>query len=96
MNKYEVIYIIDARIEDEPRKEIIDRFSGLITSNGGTVDKIDEWGKRRLSYPIDFQNEGYYVLLHMTAAPDFPRELERNFEIADQVIRYLCVRIDEE
>lgn len=95
MNKYEVIYIIDARVEDEPRKEIIDRFSGLITSNGGTLDKIDEWGKRRLAYPIDFQNEGYYVLLHMTVAPDFPRELERNFDISEQIIRYLCVRIDE-
>ena len=95
MNKYEVIYILDARVEDEPRKELIDRFSGLITANGGTLDKIDEWGKRRLAYPIDFQNEGYYVLMHMTAAPEFPRELERNFEISEQVIRYLCVRIEE-
>jgi len=95
LNKYEVIYILDARVEDEPRKELIDRFSGLITANGGTLDKIDEWGKRRLAYPIDFQNEGYYVLMHMTAAPEFPRELERNFEISEQVIRYLCVRIEE-
>ncbi len=95
MNKYEVIYVIDARVEDEPRKELIDRFAGLITANGGTIDKVDEWGKRRLAYPIDFQNEGYYVLWHMTVAPEFPRELERNFEISEQVIRYLCVRIEE-
>lgn len=95
MSKYEVIYIIDARVEDEPRKELIDRFSGLITQNGGTVDHIDEWGKRRLAYPIDFQTEGYYVLLHMTTAPEFPRELERNFEISEQIIRYLVVRMDD-
>ncbi len=95
LNKYEVIYIIDARVEDEPRKELIDRFSGLMQAGGATVDKIDEWGKRRLAYPIDFQNEGYYVLVHMTAPAEFPRELERNFEISEQIIRYLCVRIDE-
>jgi small subunit ribosomal protein S6 len=95
LNKYEVIYIIDARLEDEPRKELIDRFAGIITSSGGTIDKVEEWGKRRLSYPINFQNEGYYVLLHMTAAPEFPRELERNFEISEQIIRYLIVRIEE-
>lgn len=96
MFKYEVIYIIDARVEDEPRKELIDRFNGLITQNGGTVDKIEEWGKRRLAYAIDFQTEGYYVLLHMTANPEFPREMERNLQISEQVIRYLVVRMDEE
>ncbi len=96
MLKYEVIYIIDARVEDEPRKELIDRFNALIASNGGTVDKIEEWGKRRLAYAIDFQTEGYYVLLHMSANPDFPRELERNMQISEQIIRYLVVRIDED
>ena len=94
MNKYEVLYVIDPAMEDEPRKELIERFSGLITGNGGTVDKIDEWGKRRLAYPINFKNEGYYVLLHMTAAPEFPRELERNLQISDQIMRYLVTRIE--
>ncbi len=94
MNKYEVLYVIDPAMEDEPRKELIERFSGIITGNGGTVDKIDEWGKRRLAYPINFKNEGYYVLLHMTAAPEFPRELERNLQISDQIMRYLVTRIE--
>ncbi len=94
MNKYEVLYVIDPAMEDEPRKELIERFSGIITGNGGTVDKIDEWGKRRLAYPINFKTEGYYVLLHMTAAPEFPRELERNLQISDQIMRYLVTRIE--
>ena len=94
MNKYEVLYVIDPAMEDEPRKELIERFSGIITGNGGIVDKIDEWGKRRLAYPINFKNEGYYVLLHMTAAPEFPRELERNLQISDQIMRYLVTRIE--
>ena len=94
MNKYEVLYVIDPAMEDEPRKELIERFSGIITGNGGTVAKIDEWGKRRLAYPINFKNEGYYVLLHMTAAPEFPRELERNLQISDQIMRYLVTRIE--
>ena len=95
MNKYEVIYIIDANLEDDPRKELIDRFNELIAQQGATLDKIDEWGKRHLAYPIDFQSEGYYVLMHISAPPEFPRELERNFEISEKVIRYLCVRLDD-
>ncbi|MDR2513647.1 MAG: 30S ribosomal protein S6 [Christensenellaceae bacterium] len=95
MNKYEVLYVIDPNVEDEPRKELIERFAGIVTTNGGMVDKTDEWGKRRLAYPIDFKNEGYYVLTHISAAPEFPRELERNFQINDLVMRYLVTRIEE-
>ena len=94
MNKYEVLYVIDPAMEDEPRKELIERFSGIITGNGGTVDKIDEWGKRRLAYPINFKNEGYYVLMQFSAKPEFPRELERNLQISDQIMRYLVTRIE--
>ena len=96
MNKYEVIYIIDPALEEEPRKELIERFNALITTNGGTIDKTDEWGKRRLAYEIDYKTEGYYLLQHITADPTFPRELERNFLIQESVIRYLIVRLDEE
>mgnify|MGYP002539737169 CR=1 FL=1 len=91
-NKYEAMYIIDAAIEEEARKALIERFNTLITDNGGTLSDIDEWGKRRLAYPIDYKNEGYYVLLHFEAAPEFPRELERNFNNDENVLRYLVVR----
>lgn len=94
MNKYELVYVIDTTLDDDARKAVMDRFHGMLESLGGKVEKVEEWGKRRLAYPINFKNEGYYVLLHMTAAPEFPRELERNLQISDQIMRYLVTRIE--
>ncbi len=95
MNKYEALYVISVNVEDEPRAELIERISGIVTSNGGTVEKVDEWGRRRLAYPINYQNEGYYVLMTFQSEPSFPRELERNLQITEQVIRYLVTRVEE-
>ena len=95
MNKYEVLYVIDAGMEDQARSELIAQFGELMTNNGATVEKVDEWGKRRLAYPINFKPEGYYVLVNFTAAPEFPRELERNFEINENIMRYLVTRVEE-
>ena len=95
MNKYEVLYVIDAGMEDQARSELIAQFGELMTNNGATVEKVDEWGKRRLAYPINFKTEGYYVLVNFTAAPEFPRELERNFEINENIMRYLVTRVEE-
>lgn len=95
MNKYEVLYVIDAGMEDQAHSELIAQFGELMTNNGATVEKVDEWGKRRLAYPINFKNEGYYVLVNFTAAPEFPRELERNFEINENIMRYLVTRVEE-
>ena len=95
MNKYEVLYVIDAGMEDQARSELIAQFGELMTNNGATVETVDEWGKRRLAYPINFKNEGYYVLVNFTAAPEFPRELERNFEINENIMRYLVTRVEE-
>ncbi len=92
MNKYEVMYIINVAVEDEPRAELIARFSDVVTKNNGTVDKVDDMGKRRLAYPINDMNEGYYVLMHFTGGPELPREIERNLQISDSVIRYLVTR----
>ncbi len=57
MNKYELVYVIDTALEDEARKAVVDRFNGMIESNGGKVEKVDEWGKRRLAYPINSKSE---------------------------------------
>ena len=95
MNKSEVLYVIDAGMEDQARSELIAQCGELMTNNGATVEKVDEWGKRRLAYPINFKNEGYYVLVNFTAAPEFPRELERNFEINENIMRYLVTRVEE-
>ena len=62
MNQYEVMYVIDPALEDSARVELINRFSDLVKKNGGEVDRVDEWGKRRLAYAIQYKTEGYYVL----------------------------------
>ena len=93
MNKYELIYILDASLEEPVRRDLIDKFSQLITGSGGEIEKIDEWGKRRLAYAIDYKTEGYYVLIVFKADPDLPREIERNLEINENVIRYLVVKL---
>ena len=87
MNQYEVMYVIDATLEDSARNELINRFSDLVKKNGGETDRVDEWGKRRLAYAINYKTEGYYVLMYVKAPADLPKELERNFQISDKVLR---------
>ena len=94
MNQYEVMYVIDAALEDSARVELINRFSDLVKKNGGEIDRVDEWGKRRLAYAINYKTEGYYVLMYIKAPSELPRELERNMQISDSVLRYLVVRYE--
>ena len=94
MNQYEVMYVIDSALEDGARVELINRFSELVKKNGGEIDRVDEWGKRRLAYAINYKTEGYYVLMYIKAPSELPRELERNLQIADSVLRYLVVRYE--
>ena len=96
MNQYEVMYVIDPTLEDSARTELINRFSDLVKKNGGEVDRVDEWGKRRLAYAIQYKTEGYYVLMYIKAPSDLPRELERNMQINDSILRYLTVRYEGE
>ena len=91
MNKYELIYIIDTTVEEAARKELIEKFNGIIAANGGEVVKVEEWGKRRLAYAIDYKTEGYYVLMSFTSGPEFPKELDRILRITDGVIRSMIV-----
>ena len=96
MNQYEVMYVIDAALEDSARIELIDRFSDLVKKNGGEIDRVDEWGKRRLAYAINYKTEGYYVLMYIKAPTDLPKELERNFQINDKVLRSIVIRYEGE
>ena len=96
MNRYELTYIIDTGLEETSRKELIEKFSGLIQQNGGEVEKVDEtWGKRRLAYPINDMLEGYYVLVTFQSEGELPREIQRNLEINEHVLRYLIIKLVE-
>ena len=92
MNKYEAMYIVTPEMEDEAIKGVIEKFSGIITANGGEIEKTDEWGRKKLAYSIDYKTEGYYVLVNFAAAPELPRELERNFRNDESILRYMVVR----
>ena len=93
MNKYELIYIIDTTVEETARKELIEKFNGIIAANGGEVVKVEEWGKRRLAYAIDYKTEGYYVAFN--GASELPKELSRNLGISESVIRSQIVKLLE-
>ena len=92
--KYECLFIVNSALGDEAVKRISEKFTTLITDNS-EVDSVNEWGNRRLAYPIDDLTEGYYVLVKFESAPDFPKELDRVFNITDGLLRSLITRIEE-
>lgn len=94
-NKYETIFIIDATKTEEEITALVEKFKSLIEAHG-TIDSVDDWGKRRLAYPINDLTEGYYVLINFTSGPDFPAELERVYGITDGIIRNIVVKGEEE
>ena len=94
VNKYESVFIVNATLEQEAIDNTVNRFKALVEANG-TLESVDEWGKRRMAYPIDDMNEGYYVLMTFTAPTDFPAELDRVFRITDGVMRSMIVCKDE-
>ena len=87
---YEVVYIIDPAQGEEGIAALVNNFKTLAEQNGSAVE-VEEWGSRKLAYPINFKNDGYYVLMSFTSEPTFPRELSRKLRIADGVMRSMVV-----
>lgn len=92
--KYESVIIISTKLSEEEIKTTVEKFSDLISANG-TLEKVDEWGKRRLAYEINYETEGYYVQYNFTSAPDFIAELDRVYGITTGLIRSLTINLDE-
>ena len=92
--KYEVLYIIDATLDEESIAALVNKFKAMVEAEG-TLSNIDEWGKRRLAYPINDLNEGYYVLMNFESKPEFPAELERVMKITDGILRCLTTAVEE-
>jgi small subunit ribosomal protein S6 len=90
MRKYECVYIISPTLEEEQVKAMVERFNNLVSQNG-ELESTEEWGRKKLAYEVQDQKEGYYVLMNFSANPDFPAELERNFKITEEVLKYLVV-----
>lgn len=95
MNKYETVFIIDQKVEEEGIKGLIQKFSDLINSDG-KVEDVNEMGKRKLAYEIKKNKEAYYVAINFEANPSLIKELERVYRITDEVIKFIVVRKDEE
>ena len=91
MSKYETVMVFSLKKGEEAAKELVEKFKALMESNG-TLESVDEWGKRRLAYLINDEAEGYYVLYNYEANPEFPAELERIAKITDGVLRTLVVK----
>ena len=94
INSYETIFIIDSTKTEEETQALVDKFKSLIEKNG-EIESVDEWGRRRLAYPINDLNEGYYVLVNFKSKPEFPRERERVFGITDGILRQITIKKDE-
>ena len=90
-NKYEAMMVFSVAAGEEATEALVEKFKALIAANG-TVESVDEWGKRRLAYPINDETEGYYVLAQYTAEPSFPAELDRVGRITDGVLRLMTVK----
>jgi small subunit ribosomal protein S6 len=92
---YEELFIVKPDAPEEEIDQFIEQLTALIAKTGGTVDKVDKWGKRRLAYRVDKYREGFYVLLQFTADAASVKELERRLRVTDSVIKFITVRIDE-
>ena len=96
MRNYEIMFIVNPNATEEEIDKINAQIESIITSGGGTIDKIEKMGKRRLAYEVDKQREGYYVLFAIVANGDIIKECERRLRVMDAVIKYITVRTDEE
>ncbi len=90
-NNYEAVFVFSVKNGEEAVNELWEKFKARIEKNG-TIENVDEWGKRRLAYLINDEAEGYYVIVNFTAGADFPAELERRAQITEGVLRTLIIK----
>jgi len=95
MRIYEELFIVKPDAPEEEIDQFIEQMKSVVATAGGSVDKAEKWGKRRLAYRVDKYREGVYVLFQFNAAPETVKEFERRLRVADMVIKFLTVRIDQ-
>ena len=96
MKKYELALVVSAKVEDEVRTATVEKAKETITSLGGQITNVDDWGKKQLAYEIQKMNEGFYYFIQFDAETTMPGELEQKLRIMDNVLRYLCVKAEED
>ena len=95
MRNYEVMFVIDPALEDAKKDATVESVQSIIAADGD-VGKVDVWGMRKLAYPIDKKEEGYYAVVEFQGNPTLPKELDRRLKISDNVIRHIIINKDEQ
>ncbi len=95
LNQYETVFILTPVLSDVQMKETVEKFKALITENGGEIINEENWGLRKLAYPIQKKSTGFYQLVEFKAQPDFVEKLELNFRRDERVIRFLTFKMDK-
>jgi small subunit ribosomal protein S6 len=96
MRKYEIMYILNSSLEEEARQELMETLHNIIVNDGGTVDKVDDWGMKEFAYRIEDMTKGYYVVINVTAEPDAIKEFDRICRINANVVRTMIVNLDNQ
>ena len=96
MNKYELALVVNAKIEEDVRLATVEKAKDYVARFGGTVTEVEDCGKKKLAYEIQKMSEGFYYFIHFDAEAGVPGELEQSVRIMDNVLRFLCVRRDDE
>lgn len=92
MNKYELMYIIDASASEEQREAFIEKVQNMVVKAGGTIDTLDKIGLKKFAYPINYKKEGFYVLMNFQSEPNIPNEMESQMKIMDYFVRSLIIK----
>jgi len=92
VNKYELLYIISSGATEEQREELIGKVKNFIESKGGVIEGTDKWGMKKFAYPIDFKNEGYYVLVSLTINPEMIKEINNLMNITTNIVRQMFIK----
>lgn len=95
MNKYELAVVVSAKLEDDDRNAAIEKIKSMITTHGGAITNVDEWGKKRLAYEVNKMKEAFYYFIRFDGESNVPGEVESRMRLNENVVRYLCVRQDE-
>ena len=96
MRKYELAVVLSVAIDDEARSAALDRVKDYVEKAGGNITNVDDWGKKKLAYEIQKMSEAYYYFIQFEAETDAPGEIESNVRLMESVIRFLCIKKDED
>lgn len=96
MKKYEIMYIVNASLEEAARTKVMDGLHKIITDHDGSIDKVDDWGVKEFAYEINHMNKGYYVVINCTANNEGISEFERLARINHNIVRYMIIKTEDE